>query len=276
MKKRILRMTGISNKRGIFSWFGFELPLAERLKLIKEAGFDSTSVWLGEEEELVKSGKEDMIPELVRDCGLFLENIHAPFEHCNKLWSEDSGERRDIKDEYDSCISFCSKHNIPIVVVHICRSSDAPEFNERGLDTIGEIVKYAEDSDVILAVENTRKSHYYLDQLYSSIESPFLGFCYDSSHDFLSVSEPGRILRRWGHLLVATHLSDNDGISDKHWIPEEGIIDWGIVKDHFPKYTYTGFLTLEVVPKTGELGSARSFLKKAFESVLWLESFLKI
>ena len=128
---------------------------------------------------------------------------------------------------------------------------------------------------MILAVENTRKSHYYLDQLYSSIESPFLGLCYDSSHDFLSVSEPGEILRKWGHLLVATHLSDNDGISDKHWIPRKGAIDWEMVKECFPKDTYTGFLTLEVVPKTGEVGSARVFLKKAFESILWMESLLK-
>ncbi len=60
------RMNRISNRRGIFSWFGIELPLDERLRLIKKAGFDSTSVWLGEEEELVRDGKEHLIPELVR------------------------------------------------------------------------------------------------------------------------------------------------------------------------------------------------------------------
>jgi len=74
-------MSRNSDRCGIFSWFGFELPLTERLKLIKETGFVSTSVWLGEEEELVKNGQKDSIPELVRSYGLFLENIHAPFNN---------------------------------------------------------------------------------------------------------------------------------------------------------------------------------------------------
>ena len=261
------------SKYGIFSWFGFELPFSERLKLIKEAGFDSTSVWLGEEEDLVKNGKEHLIPELVRDCGLFFENVHAPFEHCNKIWSDDSGVRNDIKREYDSCISFCSRHNVPIVVVHISRGDDAPEFNKYGLDLIKEMVEYAEDLNVVVAIEHTRKSHY-LDYIYSSIESPSLGFCYDSSHDFMCNPNPGAILRKWGHLLAATHLSDNDGISDKHWLPGEGNVDWKIVREHFPRDEYTGFFTLEVVPKTDAEEPARLFLKRAFESILWIKSFL--
>ncbi len=266
-------MSRNSDRCGIFSWFGFKLPLTERLKLIKETGFVSTSVWLGEEEELVKNGKEDSIPELVRSCGLFLENIHAPFNNCNKLWSDDSSIRSDIKNEYDSCISFCARHGIPIVVVHISRGSDAPEINSYGIDVLREIVKHAENSNVIVAMENTGKP-YYLDHIYSSIESPYLGFCYDSSHDFLGASEPGEILSKRGHLLVATHLSDNDGVTDKHWIPKEGIIDWGIIGDSFPKDAYTGLFTLEVLPQAGREGQAGPFLEKAFQSILWVKSLL--
>ena len=106
-------------------------------------------------------------------------------------------------------------------------------------------------------MENTGKLHH-LDHIYSSIESPFLGFCYDSSHDFLGAPELGEILSKWGHLLVATHLSDNDGVTDKHWIPKEGIIDWGIIGDSFPKDAYTGFFTLEVLPQAGREGRAIS------------------
>ncbi len=263
-------MNRISNRRGIFSWFGIELPLDKRLKLIEKAGFDSTSVWLGEEEELVRDGKEHLIPELVRSNELFFENVHAPFENCNRIWSENSSIRDEIRKEYNSCISFCSRYKVPIVVIHISRGDDAPEFNEHGLDTIKEIVKYAEDSNVIVAIENTRKPHY-LDKIYSSIESPSLGFCYDSSHDFMCNPEPGVILGRWGHLLAVTHLSDNDGVFDKHWLPGVGSIDWEIVRSYFPRDAYTGFLTLEVVPKADEQGPAESFLERAFESILWIE-----
>ncbi len=37
-------------KYGIFSWFGFVMPLSERLELIKKAGFDSTCLWWEDED----------------------------------------------------------------------------------------------------------------------------------------------------------------------------------------------------------------------------------
>lgn len=183
-------MNRLSNNCGIFSWFGYELPISERLRLIKKAGFFCTSVWFG-----------------------------------------------------------------------------------YGIKLLREIIKYAEDSNIIVAIENTRKPHY-LDYIYSNIESPYLGFCYDSSHDFLYSDNPGMLLNKWGHLLVATHLSDNDGTTDKHCLPKDGNIDWELVKKYFPKKTYSGNFTLEVVSKIDQRKSADLFLKDAFERILWLRSLL--
>jgi formylglycine-generating enzyme required for sulfatase activity len=42
---------------GLFSWFGYRLPLEQRLALAAGAGFDTVSLWLGKEEELVASRK---------------------------------------------------------------------------------------------------------------------------------------------------------------------------------------------------------------------------
>lgn len=33
------------HKSGIFSWFGFPIPMEERLRMIKDAGFDSVLLW---------------------------------------------------------------------------------------------------------------------------------------------------------------------------------------------------------------------------------------
>ncbi len=268
-------MNRLSNDYGIFSWFGYELPIAERLRLIKKAGFFCTSVWFGQEEEFIRNGKEELIPKLVRDSGLFLENVHAPFRNCNDIWSDNTSIRKAIQHKYISYVCFCSKHDIPILVIHISKSNDAPEFNKYGIRLLREIVRYAEDSNVIVAIENTRKPHY-LDYIYSNIESPCLGFCYDSSHDFLYSDKPGMLLNKWGHLLVATHLSDNDGITDKHCLPKEGNIDWELVKKYFPGKTYSGNFILEVVSIIDQRKSADLFLKNAFERILWLKSLLMV
>ena len=65
-------------KYGIFSWFGFVMPLSERLELIKKAGFDSTCLWWEDEEGAYPVKKTDM-PKMVRDFGLSLEISIRPF-----------------------------------------------------------------------------------------------------------------------------------------------------------------------------------------------------
>ncbi len=32
-------------KFGIFAWFSYPLPIEDRLQMIKQAGFDATSLW---------------------------------------------------------------------------------------------------------------------------------------------------------------------------------------------------------------------------------------
>jgi sugar phosphate isomerase/epimerase len=163
-----------------------------------------------------------------------------------------------------------------VLVVHVCKSKgEQPKGqNGRGLEVVRDLVKYAEDSGVRIAVENTQGADY-VDYLLENIESPWLGLCYDSSHDFLYSDEPGRLLRRWGGRLLTTHIGDNDGQDDRHWLPWEGSIDWGEVRKSFPVGTYEGCLNLEVFPKDARGESVANFLAKAHRSVEGLNRFLK-
>jgi sugar phosphate isomerase/epimerase len=260
---------------GIYSYFGYALSFDERLNTIKNAGFGVTSVGLGEEEELVKSKEEDLMPEMVRSKGLFIEYAHAPDGRCNDLWSESEQRRREIKKEYSSYIGYCKRHRLPMLVMHVSRSKgDQPlPPGRHGLEVLECLLKYAEDSNVRIAIENTQKPEY-LDYIFSSINSVYLGMCYDSSHDFLYSPQPGLLLKQWGHLLFATHISDNDGLLDRHWLPREGIIRWDIVKNNFPLETYGGFLTLEIFPKDPGDESAPDFLKRAHDRIKWFEEML--
>ena len=70
---------------GMFSWFGYSLPLEKRLEMIKQAGFDATCLWFGDEEEMVEDGLADRMPGLVRGMALYLDNVHAPFRNHHLL-----------------------------------------------------------------------------------------------------------------------------------------------------------------------------------------------
>jgi sugar phosphate isomerase/epimerase len=257
-----------------FSWFGIPLPFETRLDLIKAAGFDATGGWLGPEEELVRSGRGEQMAARIRERGLILDYVHAPDSGCNDLWSDSARRRQEAQGHLRDHIAFCRKHTIPCLVIHISagKGNQPEKTTSEGLKSISDAVQCAEDTGVIIAVENTQKPEF-LDFIFSEISSPFLKFCYDTSHDFLYSAKPGALLSRWGHLLWVTHIGDNDGVEDRHWLPGKGTLPWNVMKRHFPVGTYEGYLNLEAFP-TDQCQKAKDFLREAYESVLWLKGFL--
>lgn len=256
--------------KGIFSWFGYEFPLTERLRLVKKIGFDATSIWWGDEEELYRNGQGGIMPSMVRDHGLILDHVHVAFDHCNNLWSEDSSTREAIVDKHLYWIADCAENRVPIIVMHISHGSQINPPNEYGIESISKIVRAAEDADVVIAIENTRRIDY-LEYVFERIQSPRLRLCYDSGHDWLYSVSPSKILNVFGELLACTHFADNDGIDDLHLLPGNGVVDWSAISAAFPRGTYSGCLSLEVIPSAKERSlSSEEFLSRAFECVCCL------
>jgi sugar phosphate isomerase/epimerase len=256
-------------KAGIFSWFGWRIHISQRAQLIKKAGFDVTCLWWADDEK-ANTGSLDDLPKIVRDAGLEIDNVHVPFKEAHLLSSENTPERRKLIDLHKQWINDCARHNIKKLVFHTCPDRpNPPAPNKLLLDSVSEILKYAESAKVILAVENIRRNDY-VDIVLEQFGSEYLRFCYDSGHDFIWSQEPVRVLRKWGHKLAVTHLHDNLGSDDDHMLPLTGKIDWRKIIAAWPK-DYKGVLMLEVLgnPNTQ---SAENFLKNAFESITKLKA----
>jgi len=253
------------NQLGVFAWFGYRLHMAQRAKLIKDAGFDVTSLWWGVEEE-ENTGSLHDLPQIVRDAGLGIDNVHSPFEDANDLWSADKSVRQKLAVMYLTCIDDCARHEIPKMVMHLTSGADFPEPNSVGIDQFANILNYAKDRNIILAVENTRCPEH-IDLVFSEFDSPNFGLCYDSSHDFLWSKTPLEILHKWGSRLIATHLADNDGVDDRHWPIGQGNIDWNQVAKSFPVQTYAQPLMVEMLPKNTFSGPG-TLLKDAYQGLV--------
>lgn len=259
---------------GIFSYIGYDLPLDKRLGLIKDAGFDATSIWWGDEEDDYRRGFRLKMPQMVCDHGLYLEFVHVAFKCCDDLWSESASERESAVDQHLEWVADCAETGIPIMVMHAMRGSYKGAINRHGMESIERIVRAGEDAGIVIAVENTRRMDV-LEPIFTEIDSPVLGFCYDSSHERLSTEEVGVLLRRYGDRLSCTHFSDCDGTFDRHWLPGEGIIDWRAVMDAFPAETYSGCFSLEVVPgKVAADLSPFEFLAESYKRANWLAGLI--
>jgi len=146
-------------------------------------------------------------------------------------------------------------------------------MGEGGLITINGLLQIAEASNVVLAIGNTRRPDY-LDYVFSNLDSRHLGFCYDSSHDFLPGKSRGGVLKNWSELLVAVHLSDNRGETDDHALPGDGTIDWDVIEVGFPKDRHQGVIMLEVVPQGSGETTANKFLAAADKRAHCIEAKL--
>ena len=225
---------------GMFSWFSYDLPIGERLQLIKDAGFDATGLWWDGEDKHKQ-------PDMARKIGLQIDNVHAQFMSPkyspNGLW-RDGIDGDDFQKMLISCIEDCKKHNISTAVIHVTSFKENVEVTEAGLKRIRKIIEVAEQKEVNLAFENlTTLEH--LDAIFGMSASPYVGFCWDSGHE--NWNHPNQdCLKLYGDRLFALHINDNFGDGDTHMLPLDGTINWENKMQMFKKCKTVDYFTLEV------------------------------
>lgn len=232
---------------GTFSWFGYDLPLSERLRLISKSGFSHTFLWMGIEEPLVEAGRAHEMPGMAADAGLDVDHVHVPYDNANAFWSDSPHVRDAFLAENLKLIEFCSRHSICCIVLHVTKGPSPPPPHAEGLDLFRRLGEESAKSGIRLALENTRSTGH-LDFILNELLLKSLGLCYDSSHDTLYSGPPSAVLGKWAHRLITTHFSDTDGQTDVHWLPMKGIVDWDAVARAYPA-SHQGPVMIEAVPQ---------------------------
>lgn len=248
----------------IYDWFGYELPINERYQLIKKAGFDGVLLWWSEEfnRNDYRNG-----PQIARNAGLFIENIHTPIQNQNKLWL-DNLDGDALTDCYLQCVADCAEFEIPTMVVHL--PNEEHPYNALGVDRIKRIAEKAEHLGVNVALENLcnfANLSYMLEQ----VDSARIGFCYDCCHHN-NYNLGDDLLSMYGSRLMALHLHDNGGSYSQHQLPFDGTIDWTITMKKIAETNYLGATALEPMNWDYMDLSAEEFLYKAYEKAKRLEA----
>lgn len=206
-----------------FSFGFYHLPCRERLRLIRQAGFDSVMVTWRDE------SPETATPEEIFDAalcaGLRVNTMHAPTAHTPELWRDTPGGT-EYENRLRYIIRFCGEHGVPNLVLHTTKKFETPPPNETGAERVQRLADVAERNEVNLAWENTRFLSYN-EYLYARVSSPRMRFCFDCGH--ANAFTPGEDpLARFGDRLVTVHLHDNHGpqVGDEHLLPGQGCIDF--------------------------------------------------
>lgn len=251
--------------QGIYHYFGYEFDFETRTRLIAQAGFDSTMLWWGDE-DFIPLSKADQA-RCVRSAGLKIENVHAPYGGIVGLWADDPAVVEEARRAYCRYLEECAALQIPMMVIHGL-PQEPVENDQNGLKSFEILLERANELGITLAVENTIEDARFECLLDQGIPQG-LKWCYDSSHDWIYSREPTRLLKRYAHALACLHLSDNDGLGDRHWLPGEGKVAFERIAQILRDHGFCGQWSLEVFPQ-GLEESAQMFLKRAKNRLDWV------
>ena len=228
----------------------FGKPVEEQIFMILDAGYDGVFFPYRNDDEIRRWTTE------AKAAGMETQSLHAPFVGCRALWEEDADAAQKGLDEISGAIRAAARYGAPIVVSHVFIGFDLPPIPmERGLERYYSLIRLAEAEGVRLAFENTEGEEY-LQAIFNNFgDNKAVGFCLDTGHE-LCYNRGKDLTLRYGKKLIATHINDNLGISDKngritwlddlHLLPFDGVRDWAETARRFARIGFAGPLTFEL------------------------------
>lgn len=228
----------------------FKVPLYEQPKLIEQTGFECV-FWC-----LDKKNDNEKIFAAIKNTGLKIQSLHAPFGKCADMWSDDKEEAEIAEKELIDSVMFCVNHNIELMVSHVWIGFDnIPSPSESGLEHYGNVIDFAQKYGIKIAFENTEGDDFLAALLGNFKDRKNVGFCWDSGHE-MCYNDSKNLLAMYGDRLFGTHLNDNLGVKDYngkitwhddlHLLPFDGIADWNYNAKHLAECSFDAPLTFEL------------------------------
>ncbi len=274
--------------------FDGSVGLAEDvLQLASQAGFTHVH-WCHHwcDDFIYTQPETEAIARMLEDNNLKLLDTHGSHSASGeKCWfSTNETYRRAGVELVKNRMEFTSELGGDCVVMH------GPEVHQpvNELETqisalnksLDELEQFSSECHVRLALENSNMN--YSDLLIPVIMSrsaEFLGFCYDSGHhnDKIPMETESQGLKRsalrnqLASRLLATHIHDNNGYADNHWIPFTGTADWDDIVSFLKLADYKKPVNLELsYPGMNKLSpmSKEKFVREAYHAALKLNEMI--
>ena len=173
--------------------------------------------------------------EILANGGVRAATVHSVFGLGKDLSSSEASVRATGMAEARRAIDVASEFGASMIVLHASSEPISPE--ERGehlcrcRDSLAEVGRYAAEYDKKVAVEllprtclgNTAQE---LLELLSDLDPERFGVCLDTNHLMDRWESLPQVVARLGDRLWTTHISDYDGVDEKHWRPGQGVVRW--------------------------------------------------
>ena len=256
-------------KLGITSGYLKKYGVEAGAKRLKAHGYDCTDYqnFINTETEFFQlpenEFKKQLLEEkkIISDAGIIIHQTHGPWRRPQDATEADRAERFDAMSKAIRGTAYlgCDKFIIHPIMPFGGNSPEQPEvmkaINFEFMSRLTEVAKeygvticYENMPFPLLPIANTKQ----IVDFARKIGSDNFKVCLDTGHCLVCGESPADAVRYIGKdLLAAMHVHDNDGKSDKHLIPGNGIADWDAFADALYEIGFDGVFSLETEISAG-------------------------
>lgn len=178
-------------------------------------------------------------------------SVHLPFSRTMEVCAVDKAARRRCVDYIRRYIDLSARFGAQRLVLHPSTEPIETCERERKIElarrSIEELTESAEAIGAMLSVENLPRTCLgntvaEMEQLTDNLEHT--GICFDTNH--LLTERTELLIERVGSRIATIHCSDFDGHNECHWVPGQGVTDWGATLGLLTAKGYRGPFVFEV------------------------------
>ena len=198
------------------------------------------------------------------NAGIVISQTHGPWR-----WPPQDETEADRSERFEkmtrslegTAIVGCADMVIhPVMPFGDNQNPDPERFMEINLEFFNRLTQKAREYGVTIDFENmpmpalTLASPRQILDFAKQIDSPYFRVCLDTGHCTMLKVDPGQAVREIGkQYLRVLHVHDNNGVSDLHWLPGTGVIDWKNFSAALHEIGFDGVFSLETNVKPNGL-----------------------
>ncbi|HEX2948171.1 MAG TPA: sugar phosphate isomerase/epimerase family protein [Armatimonadota bacterium] len=221
-----------------------------------------------------------LIHELIDEGTMSVASMHLPFGVEWDVSSPDETERQHAIANILGMLARNLDFGSQYLTLHgSCEILDVTEHPTRLTQvrkSITDLLPFIQQHGMRLAVEYLPRMclgnhEEELLEMVAPFERDYVGICLDVNHVMGRYAELPRIIESLGERLFTLHLSDYDGVDEKHWFPGQGIIYWSAVMETLRRSGSELYLFYETKQQLTECDSIFT-LRQVENNIRMLES----
>ena len=192
--------------------------------------------------------------EMLRETGKKAISYHIPFSRLDDLsWPEETIRQRALS-RFRALLQEAAYFNAELIVLH---PSTEPIDQDKREEHIALLRQSMNEIEAELKAAGMRVALEFLPRMcmgntLADIEimvdgfSDTFGVCLDVNHLMAQYREIPAMIASLGSRLIPLHISDYDGVDERHWLPGTGVIDWKNVIAALRNIGYRGPFNYEI------------------------------